>query len=88
MILGGLTIARSKANKAPVNMTIAVKERKTQPAYMSKQFLAPGGLSAGCFQVRKWHVNIIPWSLQGAGSKCSKLFLTVVIGTTLTLLGF
>ena len=51
MLLGGLTVAR--CNIVTVNMTMASGERKTQHHFglplffnMSKQFLAPGGLSA------------------------------------------
>ena len=56
MILGGLTLAR--CNIVTVNMTMASGERKTQHHFglplffnMSKQFLAPGGLSSECVKI-------------------------------------
>ena len=56
MILGSLTVAC--CNIANVNITMAVGERKIAIIFifllfynMSKQFLAPRGLSAECVQV-------------------------------------
>ena len=60
MILKGFTVAC--CNLATLNMMMALGERETHPSFLfatlfrmskqlSKQLLAPGGLSADCVQV-------------------------------------